>query len=328
MDNLTHTLTGVALARLGLDKRVPGATLTLALASNLPDIDLVSALGGNVAYLEHHRALTHAFPASPFLAASLAFLLSRGPTSVRPFLPTFFLAWLGVCLHIVFDLWTSYGTRALLPFDAGWYSWDWMFIIDPALLLLLVVACFGPRWFRNRRITGWAMAGVLAYIALRAQAQSLAYGQARRLVGPSSKRFEPCPTRSGSIGGASSPATRTPSPPATSPPSGVRGAKLSSRRRRPMRWSSALRKRAARRGCSWTSRRFPGSRSITKATSRLSSGATCDSRIAAPTVSSARLRSMPRGRLFPSAWSSSPHPASSARSLRGQPRGGRYHRRS
>ena len=140
MDNLTHTLTGVALARLGLDKRVPGATLTLALASNFPDIDLVSALGGNVAYLEHHRALTHAFPASPFLAASLAFLLSRGPKSVRPFLPTFLLAWLGICLHIVFDLWTSYGTRALLPFDAAWYSWDWMFIIDPTLLLLLIIA--------------------------------------------------------------------------------------------------------------------------------------------------------------------------------------------
>ncbi len=183
MDNLTHTLTGVALARMGLDKRVPGATLTLALASNFPDIDLVSALGGNVAYLEHHRALTHAFPASPFLAAPLALLLWRWPKSARPFLPTFLLAWLGVCLHILFDLWTSYGTRALLPFDAAWYAWDWMFIIDPALLLLLIVACFGPRWFRNRRVNGWAMAGALAYIGLRALGQSLAHGQAQRLVG-------------------------------------------------------------------------------------------------------------------------------------------------
>ena len=91
MDNLTHSLTGIALARLGLAKRVEGAALTLALANNLPDIDLVSGFWGRVAYLEHHRAITHAFPASPFLAAGLAVVLSRWPGSKRRFLPTFLL---------------------------------------------------------------------------------------------------------------------------------------------------------------------------------------------------------------------------------------------
>ncbi len=183
MDNLTHTLAGVAIARLGLDKRVPGATLTLALGSNLPDLDIVSGFWGNVAYLEHHRAITHAFPASPVLAAGLALVLSRWPKSRRPLVPTFFLAWLGVCLHIVFDLWTSYGTRALLPFDSTWYSWDWIFIIDPTLLLLLVIACFGvPRLGRaaaNRR----AMFLALVYIGLRVGAHGMALGQAQSFVG-------------------------------------------------------------------------------------------------------------------------------------------------
>ena len=183
MDNLTHTLAGVALARLGIDKRVPGATLTLALASNLPDLDIVSGLWGNVAYLEHHRAITHAFPASPLLAAGLALVLSRWPRSRRPLVPTFFLAWLGVCLHIVFDLWTSYGTRALLPFDSTWYSWDWIFIVDPALLLLFVVACFGlPRLGRAAANRG-AMSLALVYIGLRVGAHGLALEQARGLAG-------------------------------------------------------------------------------------------------------------------------------------------------
>ncbi|MBK5254432.1 MAG: metal-dependent hydrolase, partial [Vicinamibacteria bacterium] len=184
MDNLTHTLAGVAIARMGLDKKVTGATLTLALGSNLPDLDIVSGFWGNVAYLEHHRGLSHAFSASPFLAGGLALVFSRWPRSNRRFVPTFLVAWLAVSLHIVFDLWTSYGTRALLPFDATWYSWDWIFIMDPALLLLLVVACFGARWFRFGGANRWAMAGTLAYVALRSGAHALAEGQAQAIVGP------------------------------------------------------------------------------------------------------------------------------------------------
>jgi len=133
-----------------------------------------------VAYLEHHRAISHAFPASPFLAAGLAFVLSRRPGSRRRFLPTFLAAWLGVALHIFWDLWTSYGTRALLPFDPTWYSLDWMFIVDPVFLLLLLGAC-GLRRERMMRA-----AGVLAcvYIGLRAGAHAMAQGQAEDLAGP------------------------------------------------------------------------------------------------------------------------------------------------
>ena len=35
MDNLTHTLTGIALARCVFDKRVPGAAWTLAIGQRL-----------------------------------------------------------------------------------------------------------------------------------------------------------------------------------------------------------------------------------------------------------------------------------------------------
>jgi inner membrane protein len=179
MDNLTHTLTGVALARLGIARRVEGATLTLALANNLPDIDLVSGLWGTVSYLQHHRAISHAFPASPFLAAGLAVVLSRWPGSKRRFLPTFLLAWLGVTLHIFWDLWTSYGTRILLPFDPTWYSLDWVFIVDPVFLLLLMGACWLTTEARKRS------AALLAcgYIGLRAAAHSMALGQAESLAG-------------------------------------------------------------------------------------------------------------------------------------------------
>ena len=179
MDNLTHTLTGVALARLGLAKRAEGATLTLALANNLPDLDIVSALWGRVSYLEHHRGLSHALPASPVLAAVLALILSAWPGSRRRFGPTFLLAWLGVLLHIFWDLWTSYGTRALLPFDPAWYALDWVFIVDPILLVLLAGACWLPRETMNRSAALLAC----AYIGLRAGAHAMALGQAESLAG-------------------------------------------------------------------------------------------------------------------------------------------------
>lgn len=185
MDNLTHTLTGVAIARLGLEKRWPGATLTLALASNFPDLDIVSGLWGRIAYLEHHRAITHAFAAIVPQAALLALVIARWPGSKtkRGFVPTFLLASLGICLHIVWDLWTSYGTRALLPFDAAWYSWDWMFIVDPVFLSLLVLACFGSRWFKRPSLTrGGAVAAGL-YIGLRATLHAVALGQAQSFAG-------------------------------------------------------------------------------------------------------------------------------------------------
>lgn len=189
MDNLTHTLTGVALARLGMARRVEGAALTLALANNLPDIDLVSGLWGRVSYLEHHRAISHAFPASPFLALGLAVVLSWWPRSKRRFLPTFLLAWLGVILHIFWDLWTSYGTRALLPFDPAWYSLDWMFIVDPVFLLLLIGAC----WLRGDTLKRAAAALALSYIGLRAGAHWVALGQAQSLAGSEFTRVRAMP---------------------------------------------------------------------------------------------------------------------------------------
>jgi inner membrane protein len=158
VDNLTHTLIGVGIARAGLQGASPRATLTLALASNLPDIDIVSGLFGNIAYLDHHRGLSHAFISMPLLALALAGLV-RSVTPGARLGPLFRLSLVGVFLHIVADLWTSYGTRALLPFDSSWIALDWVFIVDPILMALLALAAFS-RW------AGPARAALVARLAL------------------------------------------------------------------------------------------------------------------------------------------------------------------
>ena len=52
MDNLTHTAVGLFLNRAGLGRDVPHAGWILLLAANIPDIDIVSAAGGALSYLD------------------------------------------------------------------------------------------------------------------------------------------------------------------------------------------------------------------------------------------------------------------------------------
>src|ERR1700731_4267051 len=59
MDNLTHTLFALTLARTPLGRAGRGTTAALLLASNAPDIDIVATAGGAVKYLQWHRGLTH-----------------------------------------------------------------------------------------------------------------------------------------------------------------------------------------------------------------------------------------------------------------------------
>ena len=71
MDNLTHTLTGLFLSRIGLNRWTPGASAILMLAANAPDIDVVSAAGGSLNYLHYHRHLTHSLAAMPLMAITV-----------------------------------------------------------------------------------------------------------------------------------------------------------------------------------------------------------------------------------------------------------------
>ena len=68
MDNVTHTLTGLALARAGLNRFSVHATALLIISANAPDIDIVAALKGPLAYLEAHRGYTHCLLCLPLLA--------------------------------------------------------------------------------------------------------------------------------------------------------------------------------------------------------------------------------------------------------------------
>ncbi len=154
MDNLTHTLVGIALSRAGGSRLGPYATGLLVLACNAPDIDVVARLGSGATFLANHRGITHALLVAPLLAVTVAGLFLGGHKLARAsgrfrFAPAFLTALGGILFgHLFLDWTTNYGTRLLLPFSGRWLASDAVPIIDGWLLLVLAASLTLPLLFR------------------------------------------------------------------------------------------------------------------------------------------------------------------------------------
>jgi membrane-bound metal-dependent hydrolase YbcI (DUF457 family) len=196
LDNVTHTLVGITLARTPLGRAGRGTTTALVLASNAPDIDVVSLLGGSSRYLQWHRGPTHGpigIVVLGLVSAALAWLWERrrpadGQPAAAPlrFAMLAVVAMFGVTTHILMDLPTSYGIRLLSPFDWHWYAFDWMPIIDVYLLVALVAGLYFGRQSAEARRRNAAIVLMLiaANYGVRAVAHHEAIALAPRLFGP------------------------------------------------------------------------------------------------------------------------------------------------
>lgn len=141
MENLTHTLVGLMLSRAGLNRLTPRAAPLLMLAANLPDIDVVTASGGALTYLDNHRAITHALLASPLVAAASVLLVRlAGPL---PFLRAWIAAMVAVLSHLALDWTNTYGIRMLLPFSGEWLRLDITNVVDVVIWAVLLLAVAG-----------------------------------------------------------------------------------------------------------------------------------------------------------------------------------------
>lgn len=145
MDNLTHSLVGLFLARAGLKHVTPRGTAIMVLAANAPDFDAVSFFSGS-AYIHWHRNITHSLIAIPFMALlSVAIVRWVGRKQVR-WLAAFLIAMVAVASHLILDLTNVYGVRLLLPFSGRWFHWDITPIVDLGLWAILLLGVVAP-WF-------------------------------------------------------------------------------------------------------------------------------------------------------------------------------------
>lgn len=147
VENIAHTLLGLAVAKAGLEKKGAMATTTLVLGSNLPDVDAIALIQGKLAYIEAHRGLSHSLVGASVLGVAFGtavwgfdrWVFARlRPGSVRMRLGSVVgLTLLGVFLHLVLDFLNDYGVRLLLPFSSTWFYGDVVFVVDPWFWLLL-----------------------------------------------------------------------------------------------------------------------------------------------------------------------------------------------
>ncbi|WP_137174453.1 metal-dependent hydrolase [Massilia sp. HP4] len=178
MDNLTHSLVGLALGELA-DRALPAnpdplkactrrrvLLATGALASNFPDLDLVLTplLAPPLGYLLHHRGHTHTLLyALPQIALLLGLLWLLWPgarrlmqddrTARKAVLAT---AAVGMVLHLSLDFLNVYGVHPFHPLDSRWLYGDMVFIIEPVFWTSLGVAL---ALLVPNRVLRWLFAG-------------------------------------------------------------------------------------------------------------------------------------------------------------------------
>src|SRR5918997_3418506 len=166
MDNLTHTLVGLAAAKAGLERLSRGATAVCLVAANSPDVDIVALAGGRWFYLEHHRGITHSVVGTLALALFVPLLfyaceravarLRRRPPRAR--LGGLVVASLAVtATHPLLDWTNHYGVRPWLPWSGRWYYGDLVFVVDPWLWLALGGAAFLATARTRWRVAAWCV---------------------------------------------------------------------------------------------------------------------------------------------------------------------------
>jgi membrane-bound metal-dependent hydrolase YbcI (DUF457 family) len=237
LDDLTHSLFAMTLARTPLSRAGRGTTAALLLASNAPDIDILATAGGAVNYLSWHRGPTHGPLGVVGLGVVVAGIVWAGrrvldrrrskaaAIAVANVMPDASFGMLvavsiiGVLLHVLMDLPTSYGMRLLSPFTWHWFVVDWMPIVDIYLLVTLIAGMgFGSRTSGVRRRNATIVLTLMAAnYGVRAVAHHQALELVPRLFGPTLP--QPCDPPSPSASPiASWPRATVP----TSPPAGKR----------------------------------------------------------------------------------------------------------
>lgn len=144
MDNVTHSLTGLALARVGLKRFSPHGTALLVLSANAPDVDILAVARGAFPYFEVHRGYTHCLLCLPLMAVLCVGVIAGLFRARLAWLKAWGLCCIGVASHLLIDWTNSYGIRLLLPFSSRWSHLDLNSLYDGWIMAVLIFAALWP----------------------------------------------------------------------------------------------------------------------------------------------------------------------------------------
>ena len=213
MEPITHLMTGACLARAGFNRKAAYATLAMTLAAEAPDLDTLWAAGGPVAALQHHRGITHTLiglPLDGLIVLGMVWLVHRwrvrrasasmkkpgtvaseigasggGDSPIARPLTAAPVRWgllygfvlIALLSHLALDWTNNYGLRPFFPFNSHWYAGSIVFIFEPVLFAVLLVALVAPALFaliggevgacrETFRGRGWAIFALVAIMGL------------------------------------------------------------------------------------------------------------------------------------------------------------------
>lgn len=162
MDSLTHVVIGAAVGEVTLGKKVGNkALLWGAIAGSIPDLDvLITPFFEPVKALFVHRGFSHSLLFCLIVSSLLAWLIR----SINRDEKVSYFEWLRLSLlailgHLFIDIFNTYGTALLEPFNSKRFSYDTIGIVDLfftfPLLLSVIVILFYKYINRNRRVIVW-----------------------------------------------------------------------------------------------------------------------------------------------------------------------------
>lgn len=168
MDNLCHTLVGLAMGEAGLKRKTRYGNAALMVAANIPDVDVLVFLTGTPS-VEFRRGWTHGILAQlvfPLVTTALFVGVDRlrRRRDRHPAVPVhvpwlLVLCYAGVYSHVGLDFLNNYGVRLLAPLDWHWFYGDALFIVD----LWLWLALGAGVWLSRRRGTPTGARGALLF---------------------------------------------------------------------------------------------------------------------------------------------------------------------
>jgi inner membrane protein len=187
MDNLCHTLVGLAMGEAGLKRKTRYGNAALMVAANIPDLDVLVFLTRTPS-VEFRRGWTHGILAQLLLpilttVVFVAFDRWRERRDTRAD-PPLRIGWLlalcfaGIYSHVGLDFLNNYGVRLLAPFDWRWFYGDAVFIVD----LWLWFALGAGIWLSRRRGTPTAVRGALLFAGCYVVAMLVSAQVARGVV--------------------------------------------------------------------------------------------------------------------------------------------------
>lgn len=187
MDTITHGLSGALLGRSLSNKvkKLKPKTFILigAFAATFPDFDFLFRLISQESYLANHRGITHSFLIMPIWAFLISYFFSlllrkklllhkdwieEGVTHNEVIKETFLLTYLGLLIHVVADIITSYGTMILSPFNNARFEIGSVYIIDLWFTGIIVAGIFAS-WFvkKDKYLMARVFLSILfSYVAL------------------------------------------------------------------------------------------------------------------------------------------------------------------